>query len=64
MTQSLALDWGGRGIPPECDRPGPVTQRRGRDDRRRLAEGAGTFSFLQDMQSEEDWQALKPGKAR
>ena len=27
-------------------------------------QGAGTFSFLKDMLSGEDWQALKPKKAR
>jgi NAD(P)-dependent dehydrogenase (short-subunit alcohol dehydrogenase family) len=113
MTQSLAVEWGGRGIRLNAIAPGPFpTQgawerlvpkpelaahfethnplgRPGRHqeladlatylladgsgyvngavvtiDGGAWLQGAGTFSFLKDMLSEEDWQALKPKKAR
>jgi NAD(P)-dependent dehydrogenase (short-subunit alcohol dehydrogenase family) len=112
MTQSLAVEWGGRGIRLNAIAPGPFPtpgawerlvprpemaqhlERRnpmGRPgDHAELAnlaaflladqvayingevvtidggewlKGAGQFSFLQDMLSEADWQALQPKKA-
>jgi NAD(P)-dependent dehydrogenase (short-subunit alcohol dehydrogenase family) len=111
MTQSLAVEWGGRGIRLNAIAPGPFPTE-GAWERlvpkpelahhfearnplgrpgahRELADlaaflladgsayingevvtidgggwlqGAGSFSFLQDMLSEADWQALKPRK--
>ncbi len=112
MTQSLAVEWGGRGIRLNAIAPGPfptpgawerlvpkpelahafeTRNPLGRPgEHRELADlatylladgsayvngevvtidggswlqGAGSFSFLQDMLSEADWQALKPKKA-
>ncbi len=111
MTQSLAVEWGGRGVRLNAIAPGPfptpgawerlvprpelaqVLETRnplGRPgEHRELADlaaflladgsafingevvtidggewlkGAGQFSFLQDMLSDDDWQALKPKK--
>ena len=113
MTQSLAVEWGDRGIRLNAIAPGPFpTQgawerlvpkpelaqhfethnplgRPGRHqeladlasylladgsayvngavvtiDGGAWLQGAGTFSFLKDMLSEADWQAIKPKKAR
>ncbi len=112
MTQSLAVEWGGRGIRLNAIAPGPFPTAgawerlvprpelahafetrnplRRPGEHRELADlasylladgsayingevvtidggswlqGAGSFSFLQDMLSEADWQALKPKKA-
>jgi NAD(P)-dependent dehydrogenase (short-subunit alcohol dehydrogenase family) len=112
MTQSLAVEWGGRGIRLNAIAPGPfptpgawerlvpkpelahafeTRNPLGRPgEHRELADlatylladgsayvngevvtidggswlqGAGSFSFLQDMLSEANWQALKPKKA-
>jgi len=112
MTQSLAVEWGGRGIRLNAIAPGPFptpgawerlvpkpelahhletrNPLRRPGEHRELADlaaflladgsayingdvvtidggewlkGAGQFSFLEDMLSEEDWQALKPQKA-
>ena len=112
MTQSLAVEWGGRGIRLNAIAPGPfptpgawerlvprpdlahrleTRNPLGRPgEHRELADlaaflladgsayvngevvtidggewlkGAGQFSFLEDMLSEDDWQALKPKKA-
>jgi NAD(P)-dependent dehydrogenase (short-subunit alcohol dehydrogenase family) len=112
MTQSLAVEWGGRGVRLNAIAPGPfptpgawsrlaprpdlarhleTRNPLGRPgEHRELAalaaflladgtsyingevvtidggewlKGAGQFSFLQDMLSEDDWQALRPKKS-